>query len=67
MFGAWASPMLVGDHIIQLCGPGERTFVVAIDRRDGSIAWQTPNEPGGSEAVKAVTWELGRRPFSFRE
>ena len=45
----WAgSPVIHGDVIYLNCGPGERTFVVAVDKRTGEVLWQT-DEPGGAE------------------
>jgi outer membrane protein assembly factor BamB len=45
----WAgSPVIHGDVVYLNCGPGERTFVVAVDKRTGDVLWQT-DEPGGAE------------------
>lgn len=52
IWGLGASPILANDLVIQLCGPGERTFVAAFEKSSGKIAWQTPNEPGGSDSSK---------------
>jgi outer membrane protein assembly factor BamB len=35
--------------VVQLCGPGERTFLTALDLQTGETLWETP-EPGGSSA-----------------
>ena len=54
----WAgSPMIHGDGVYLNCGPGERTFVVAIDKRTGEPLWQT-EEPGGAEdkSPKTGSW-----------
>ena len=63
IWGLGASPIVVGELVIQLAGPGERTFVAAMDRRSGNIVWQTPDEPGGSESSKGRyvgTWATPR-------
>ncbi len=63
IWGLGASPIIVGDHVVQLCGPGERTFVAAFDRRTGKIVWQTPNETGGSESSKGRYVGTWATPF----
>lgn len=59
IWGGGSSPVLYKDMVIQLCGPGERTFVIALDKRTGETLWQTPNEPGGSSSEQGKyvgTW-----------
>jgi outer membrane protein assembly factor BamB len=46
MWGYGSSPLLYEDKVIQLCGPGERTMLVALRLEDGEVLWETP-EPGG--------------------
>lgn len=46
IWGYGASPVLYGDSILLNCGPGPRTFLIAVDRRTGETLWQT-DEPGG--------------------
>ena len=43
-----SSPLILGDRIIMNCGPGNRTFVTALDVKDGHTIWETP-EPGGAD------------------
>ncbi|MCA8999499.1 MAG: PQQ-binding-like beta-propeller repeat protein [Planctomycetaceae bacterium] len=50
IWGGGSSPILFENMVIQLCGPGERTFVVALDKKTGETLWQTPTEPGGSDS-----------------
>ena len=50
IWGGGSSPIIYRDMVIQLCGPGERTFLVALDKTTGETRWQTPNEPGGSRS-----------------
>lgn len=52
IWGLGASPVIVGELVVQLCGPGERTFVAALKRSSGEIVWQTPMELGGSDSSK---------------
>jgi outer membrane protein assembly factor BamB len=52
IWGLGASPILVGEWLIQVCGPGERTFVAALHRDTGKLVWQTQNEPGGSDSSR---------------
>ena len=40
-FGAGSSPVLVGDHVIQLCDSDVNSFLVAVDKRTGREAWRT--------------------------
>jgi len=52
IWGGGSSPVLFEDLVIQLCGPGERTFLVAMDQKTGETRWQTEIEPGGSRSDK---------------
>jgi outer membrane protein assembly factor BamB len=46
IWGNAASPILYGDLCILNFGPGERTFLIALDKKTGKTIWQV-NEPGG--------------------
>jgi outer membrane protein assembly factor BamB len=48
IWGYASSPVFYGDSIILNCGPGARSFVIALDRKTGQTLWQT-DEPGGAE------------------
>jgi outer membrane protein assembly factor BamB len=48
IWGYASSPIIYGDSIIINCGPGARSFVIALDRKTGRTLWQT-EEPGGAE------------------
>jgi outer membrane protein assembly factor BamB len=52
IWGEGPSPLLYGDLVIQLCGPGERTYVVALNKQTGQTVWQSADEPGGSSGEK---------------
>lgn len=57
IWGYASSPVIDEGRVIQLCGPGERTFLTAIDLDTGATLWETP-EPGGSgaEGYYVGTW-----------
>ena len=48
IWGYAGSPLIVGDSIFMNCGPGNRTFVTALDAKDGHTIWETP-ESGGAD------------------
>jgi outer membrane protein assembly factor BamB len=51
IWGNAASPMLHGDLCILNFGPGERTFLVALNKRSGQEVWRV-TEPGGHSGEK---------------
>ena len=57
IWGYASSPVIHDGKVIQLCGPGERTFLTALDLETGETIWETP-EPGGSneESYYVGTW-----------
>ena len=58
IWGYASSPIIYDGKVIQLCGPGERTFLTALDLSTGETIWETP-EPGGSASDKGKyigTW-----------
>jgi outer membrane protein assembly factor BamB len=46
IWGFASSPVFYGETILLNCGPGERTFVTALDAASGETIWKT-DEPGG--------------------
>jgi len=46
IWGNAASPVIFGDTCYLNFGPGERTFLIAMDKRTGKTLWQH-DEPGG--------------------
>jgi outer membrane protein assembly factor BamB len=50
LWGTASSPILHGDLCIQWCGPGERQFLLAVDKRTGEKVWETP-VPGGDTGI----------------
>lgn len=55
MWGYGASPILLGNHVVLNCGPGDRTFLLCLDKRTGETVWQT-DEPGGSGTKWIGSW-----------
>lgn len=51
IWGYGASPVIYGDLVLNNCGPGERTFLVALDKQTGEVVWKT-DEPGGTSGKK---------------
>ena len=47
IWGNASSPVLAGDLCFLNFGPGERTFLIALDKKTGKTAWQH-DEPGGA-------------------
>lgn len=50
LWGTASSPILWNDLCIAWCGPGDRQFLVALDKRTGAKVWETP-EPGGDAGI----------------
>src|SRR5262249_43135887 len=50
IWGSASSPIIHGDHIILWCGPGERQFLIALDKKTGAKVWQH-DEPGGKSGI----------------
>jgi outer membrane protein assembly factor BamB len=51
IWGTASSPVLHGDHVILWCGPGERQFLVALNKKTGAEVWRH-EEPGGHPGLK---------------
>lgn len=54
IWGNASSPILYGDLVILWCGPGERQFLLAVDKKTGETRWEQ-NEPGGNNG-KGGDW-----------
>ncbi len=50
IWGNGASPIIYRDLAILNVGPGERTFLIALNKRTGETVWQI-NEPGGASGI----------------
>lgn len=50
LWGTASSPTLYGDLCILWCGPGERQFLVAVNKKTGEKVWET-HEPGGDAGI----------------
>jgi outer membrane protein assembly factor BamB len=71
IWGNAASPVLYGDLCILNVGPGERTFLVAMNRKSGEEKWRV-DEPGGDygeakEGEKAVWIGSWTTPIIIKE
>lgn len=55
MWGYGSSPLLHGDRVLLNAGPGDRTFLVALDKRTGAVLWQH-DEPGGDSKKWIGSW-----------
>jgi len=58
IWGYGASPAIIGDLVYLNFGPGERTFLIAMDKRTGKTVWKN-DEPGGGFGNK-VPGKSGR-------
>lgn len=47
IWGYGSSPIIHGDRVLLNCGPGARSFVIAVNKNTGEKLWQT-DEPGGA-------------------
>ncbi len=56
VWGNASSPILHGELCILWCGPGERQFLLAVNKRTGEKVWQH-DEPGGADGLKDKTWK----------
>ncbi|MAE63250.1 MAG: serine/threonine protein kinase [Phycisphaeraceae bacterium] len=54
MWGYGTSPVLHGDRVILHTGPGERSFVAALDLRDGTTIWKADEPPAPEHAKKRL-------------
>ncbi len=55
MWGYGSSPILHGEHVVLNVGPGDQTFLVALDRKSGEVVWKTA-EPGGKSKEWVGSW-----------
>lgn len=55
MWGYGSSPILHDDRVLLNCGPGERTFLVSIDKKTGEVAWKA-EEPGAKVDAWVGSW-----------
>jgi outer membrane protein assembly factor BamB len=55
IWGNASSPILHAGRVILWCGPGERQFLVALDKKTGEKIWQH-DEPGGKYGTDSKEW-----------
>jgi outer membrane protein assembly factor BamB len=54
-WGNASSPILYGDLVIQWCGPGERVFLLAVNKKTGAKVWQH-DEPSTEAKDYVGSW-----------
>jgi outer membrane protein assembly factor BamB len=57
IWGNAASPMIYGDLCVLNFGPGDRTFLLALNKANGETVWQH-DEPGGDSGIE----KPGKKP-----
>lgn len=55
IWGNASSPIIYGDLAILWCGPGERQFLLAVDKATGNTVWEV-NVPGGAYGTNQSDW-----------
>jgi outer membrane protein assembly factor BamB len=55
IWGNASSPILYGNLAILWCGPGERQFLLAVNKKTGRTVWQH-DEPGGHFGTDSKHW-----------
>jgi outer membrane protein assembly factor BamB len=55
VWGNGSSPMIWKDTVFLNFGPGKRTFLVALNKKDGKELWKV-EEPGGKEGKPGEDW-----------
>jgi outer membrane protein assembly factor BamB len=58
IWGNASSPILYGDLVILWCGPGERQFLLAVNKSSGETVWKH-EEPGGKSGKAGPKEWLG--------
>jgi len=58
IWGYGSSPVIHDGRVLLNCGPGERSFVIALDLKTGETLWQV-DEPGGASGDKGADEWIG--------
>jgi outer membrane protein assembly factor BamB len=58
IWGTASSPILHDNLVILNCGPGERTFLLALNKKTGQEVWKV-EEPGGKSGQKGQSEWIG--------
>ena len=64
IWGNASSPVIHGDHVIQWVGPGERQFLVALNKKTGDEAWRHEETSGDSGLKKGTSGSARGAPRS---
>jgi outer membrane protein assembly factor BamB len=57
-FGAGSSPVLVGDRVLLVQDHDTESFVMALDRKTGEVAWKTERSEFPRNYATPVVWEV---------
>lgn len=66
LWGNASSPIIHGDLCIAWCGPGERQFLLAVDKRTGKKVWETPIAGGDAGITTRKFLGSWATPFVVR-
>lgn len=61
-YGMGASPVVVGDLVVLPCDQSTGSFLLAVDRRDGSIRWRAARPEARSGHSTPVVWRRAGGP-----
>jgi outer membrane protein assembly factor BamB len=57
IWGYAASPVIMGEAVYMNCGPGDNTFVLALNRATGEVIWKTVEKGGADDkSPKTGSW-----------
>jgi outer membrane protein assembly factor BamB len=56
IYGMGASPVIVGDHIVLSCDQSVGSYVMAVDKRTGRVAWKVDRPEAKSGHSTPILW-----------
>ena len=62
LYGMGASPILVDDKVVLVCDQGTDSYVVALAKKDGSVAWKTDRPEASSGHSTPILWQPDGQP-----
>jgi outer membrane protein assembly factor BamB len=62
LYGMGASPILVDDKVVLVCDQGTDSYVLALAKKDGSIAWKTDRPEASSGHSTPILWQPEGEP-----
>lgn len=57
IYGMGASPILVDDMVVLVCDQSTNSFIVALNKRDGSVRWKTPRPEAHSGHSTPIVYQ----------